>query len=911
MELIIFRDAREVGRLRLSEGAFSIGRGLHNTIALDDHSISRRHARLHVRDGHVEVEDLSSINGTWLGGQPVREASLQDGDILTIGPFSLEIWLEEEDVVIHDGLDSTQPGKELGDVATVTRPVGIHSIATDSGAAIGGESDFSMLAEGSDEGVGEHDSMHPHDFLGLHEDDWMEHTLRPQPEKSKPAARPAPEPAARPKLERSKATTKPKSSPDFVFDDEGGPDNNHRPDATRPNPRLPKTVDLASTPKAGRKGSSKTQTPQLSHPDGPRLELREGQALQTIMELARRTLYIGRAEEMDLVLLDSNASRRHAAVHWEDDSVYVKDIWSMNGIKVNGEKVQYAELKPGDRLQIGDTVLEFVWPAAPAPVILPVREAAPEKTAPLADPPTVAITAQQLAAAQAHTHEPHVSPAPVPPVNHPPAPAAPPLSAAASLEPPKSTRSTMPPVAEPPVAAPPVAVPTAKNKAATPASPLAAPSQAAPAISAANIATAPRRPAAPARVGAPVQAPQKTGLSTPAVVVGALLLALAVGAGAAILKKSNAGPTDPQPVAALPGEPPPAQAAPVTAPEVSGAVASAPVLVSSPAEVAAPPVPVAVVVTPVPAPVEPPVVPTPASARTASAPVESKPASAPSLPSAKTSAPIAEPPTRVAMVAAPTPAPAPSKPATLLSATTPPKVERPTTTAPTTTAPTTTAPTTTAPTTAASAASSAAAASSTSSGSRTADVLTSVANSPTSNPVVAKTPSAPSRADVEKRMNASYQSGLVAQKQGRLPEAIKLFEKALAEDPRRESELYYQIEDDIQAARSRLHEQVRPMVTEATALAERGQLAEARQQLQDAVNRAPDYQAAASRLKQVEAELNKQGNKLLAGAESREQAGATSEAETLYKQVLSLVQDKSHPLYQRASQRLDQLKQKK
>lgn len=160
-------------------------------------------------------------------------------------------------------------------------------------------------------------------------------------------------------------------------------------------------------------------------------------------------------------------------------------------------------------------------------------------------------------------------------------------------------------------------------------------------------------------------------------------------------------------------------------------------------------------------------------------------------------------------------------------------------------------------------------------------------------------------------MNASYQSGLVAQKQGRLPEAIKLFEKALAEDPRRESELYYQIEDDIQAARSRLHEQVRPMVTEATALAERGQLAEARQQLQDAVNRAPDYQAAASRLKQVEAELNKQGNKLLAGAESREQAGATSEAETLYKQVLSLVQDKSHPLYQRASQRLDQLKQKK
>ena len=51
-------------------GSVTIGRGPDNTIQIDDESISRRHAILHV--GNVmTIEDLGSSNGTKLRNQPI------------------------------------------------------------------------------------------------------------------------------------------------------------------------------------------------------------------------------------------------------------------------------------------------------------------------------------------------------------------------------------------------------------------------------------------------------------------------------------------------------------------------------------------------------------------------------------------------------------------------------------------------------------------------------------------------------------------------------------------------------------------------------------------------------------------------------------------------------------------------
>jgi MoxR-like ATPase len=51
--------------------------------------VSRRHALLRVRDGRVEVEDLSSKNGTFVNGERVRTTSVRVGDELRFGSVAL------------------------------------------------------------------------------------------------------------------------------------------------------------------------------------------------------------------------------------------------------------------------------------------------------------------------------------------------------------------------------------------------------------------------------------------------------------------------------------------------------------------------------------------------------------------------------------------------------------------------------------------------------------------------------------------------------------------------------------------------------------------------------------------------------------------------------------------------------
>ena len=63
---------------------------------------------------------------------------------------------------------------------------------------------------------------------------------------------------------------------------------------------------------------------------------------------------IGRCETADLCLDDPSVSRRHAMLATDGGrQPRVLDDRSLNGVLVNGRKVDYAELKPGDELAIG------------------------------------------------------------------------------------------------------------------------------------------------------------------------------------------------------------------------------------------------------------------------------------------------------------------------------------------------------------------------------------------------------------------------------------------------------------------------------------------------------------------------------------------------------------------------------
>ncbi len=62
---------------------------------------------------------------------------------------------------------------------------------------------------------------------------------------------------------------------------------------------------------------------------------------------------IGRSLSADVRIDDPTVSRRHALVHRREDSVKVLDDRSLNGLFLNGEQVDLAELHDGDTLAVG------------------------------------------------------------------------------------------------------------------------------------------------------------------------------------------------------------------------------------------------------------------------------------------------------------------------------------------------------------------------------------------------------------------------------------------------------------------------------------------------------------------------------------------------------------------------------
>jgi hypothetical protein len=69
---------------------------------------------------------------------------------------------------------------------------------------------------------------------------------------------------------------------------------------------------------------------------------------------------IGRAPECAVSVDDEFASNLHSKIYQAEGRYYVEDLGSTNGTYVNGRRIHYpTELRGGDRVKIGRTVMEF------------------------------------------------------------------------------------------------------------------------------------------------------------------------------------------------------------------------------------------------------------------------------------------------------------------------------------------------------------------------------------------------------------------------------------------------------------------------------------------------------------------------------------------------------------------------
>jgi predicted component of type VI protein secretion system len=109
MKLVIEDEAGTRSIVPFVEEAIVVGRGSDGiTFRLPERNVSRRHARFLLQAGSVSVEDLGSLNGTWVNGERIAaRRRLRDGDLIQIGDYDLAVLSQE--AVLHPGAPPPLP----------------------------------------------------------------------------------------------------------------------------------------------------------------------------------------------------------------------------------------------------------------------------------------------------------------------------------------------------------------------------------------------------------------------------------------------------------------------------------------------------------------------------------------------------------------------------------------------------------------------------------------------------------------------------------------------------------------------------------------------------------------------------------------------------------------------------------
>ena len=87
----------------------------------------------------------------------------------------------------------------------------------------------------------------------------------------------------------------------------------------------------------------------LLNPNGPEQEYR----------LAKASISLGRANTNDIILNDARVSRSHARMEFGPQGIYLIDMGSSNGTRLNGTRIDRAAPNPGDTISLGSQQFKF------------------------------------------------------------------------------------------------------------------------------------------------------------------------------------------------------------------------------------------------------------------------------------------------------------------------------------------------------------------------------------------------------------------------------------------------------------------------------------------------------------------------------------------------------------------------
>lgn len=92
--LLKYKEAA-VKEIPLDKESTTIGRKPDNDIIIDNQAVSGHHASITVEGDRLVLEDLGSLNGTFLNGQKISKTELYNGDVVLIGVHTLNVTSEK------------------------------------------------------------------------------------------------------------------------------------------------------------------------------------------------------------------------------------------------------------------------------------------------------------------------------------------------------------------------------------------------------------------------------------------------------------------------------------------------------------------------------------------------------------------------------------------------------------------------------------------------------------------------------------------------------------------------------------------------------------------------------------------------------------------------------------------------
>jgi pSer/pThr/pTyr-binding forkhead associated (FHA) protein len=101
--LVLKHESQVLREIPLANVPLTIGRALDNNLRIDNLAVSDHHARLCFENEEIVIEDLGSLNGTYVNGLRITRTTLRNGDNIQIGQHLLGVdTIQDASATIED-----------------------------------------------------------------------------------------------------------------------------------------------------------------------------------------------------------------------------------------------------------------------------------------------------------------------------------------------------------------------------------------------------------------------------------------------------------------------------------------------------------------------------------------------------------------------------------------------------------------------------------------------------------------------------------------------------------------------------------------------------------------------------------------------------------------------------------------